>query len=114
MLEGFFMLFLGDMPFAYDMLLHNFFLGFVFCMIFAHGPIILPGVLGLSVKPYTPLFYLPLVILLASLGVRLLADAMLLPIDYRATSGWFSMGAILLYFLTMIATLIREVRHTAQ
>lgn len=114
MLEGFFMLFLGDMPFAYDMLLHTFFLGFVFCMIFAHGPIILPGVLGLSVKPYTPLFYLPLIILLISLGVRLLADAMLMPIDNRATSGWFSMGAILLYFLTMIATLVGEVRRTVQ
>ncbi len=110
MMEGFFMLFLGDMPYAYDMLLHNFFLGFVFCMIFAHGPIILPGVLGLSVKPYSALFYLPLVVLLASLGVRLLADAMLLPIDYRAASGWFSLGAILVYFLLMIITILQSLR----
>ncbi|MBL7849838.1 MAG: hypothetical protein JNN04_02970 [Cyclobacteriaceae bacterium] len=106
MLEGFFLLFLGDMPYAYDMLLHNFFLGFVFCMIFAHGPIILPGVLGLSVKPYSTVLYVPLLILLASLLVRLLADAMLLPVDYRAVSGWFSMGGILLYFLSLAVTTI--------
>ena len=110
MLEGFFLIFLGEMTFAYDMLLHNFFLGFVFCMIFAHGPIILPGVLGLSVKPYSRMFYLPLTILLASLMVRLLADATLLPMGYRAISGWFSMAAILLYFLTMMVRLIIEVR----
>jgi hypothetical protein len=111
MLDGFFLLALGDQPFAYDMLLHTFFLGFVFCMIFAHGPIILPGVLGLSVKPYSPFFYVPLALLMASLMVRLLAGAMLLPVDYRATSGWFSMGAILLYFLSMAVTLIRAVKN---
>lgn len=111
MLEGLFLLALGDQPFAYDMLLHTFFLGFVFCMIFAHGPIILPGVLGLSVKPYSPFFYVPLVILLASLMVRLLADASLLPVAYRAISGWFSMGAILLYFLSMAVTMVRAVKN---
>lgn len=102
MIEGFFLLFLGDRVYAYDMVLHNFFLGFVFCMIFAHGPIILPGVLGLSVKPYSPFFYVPLFLLLGSLLVRLGADAMLLPESLRAVSGWFSMGAVLLYFLSMI------------
>lgn len=110
MLEGFFLLFLGDLAFAYDMLLHNFFLGFVFCMIFAHGPIILPGVLGLSVKPYTRFFYVPLAVLLVSLMIRLMADAILVPVSYRSISGWISMGAILVYFLSMMLTMIRAVR----
>ncbi len=114
MLEGFFLLFLGDTPYAYDMILHTFFLGFVFCMIFAHGPIILPGVLGLTVKPYSPVFYVPLVMLLISLLTRLLAGAGLLPLDYRAVSGWLSLGAILLYFLSMLAVTLVSVRTAAR
>lgn len=114
MLEGFFLLFLGELALAYDMLLHTFFLGFVFCMIFAHGPIILPGVLGLSVKPYSPVFYAPLALLLLSLLVRLMAGASLLPLDYRAISGWFSMGAILLYFLTLLGSMVMAVQRASR
>lgn len=110
MLEGMLLLFLGDIPFGYDMIVHTFFLGFVFCMIFAHGPIILPGVLGLSVKPYHPLLYLPVVILLGSLIARLLADAFLIPLDYRALSGWSAMAGILLYFMMMAFFTLRAVR----
>jgi hypothetical protein len=110
MLEGIFLLMLTDQPYAYDMLLHTFFLGFVFCMIFAHGPIILPGVLGLSVKPYSAIFYMPLALLLLSLFVRLLAGAMILPLEQRANSGWLSLAAILLYLLSLITVTVRTVR----
>jgi hypothetical protein len=110
MLEGLFLLVLTDQPYAYDMMLHTFFLGFVFCMIYAHGPIILPGVLGLSVKPYSPFFYVPLFILLFSLLIRLLAGAMILPLEERAHSGWVSMAAILLYFVSMITVTVRAHR----
>ncbi len=105
--EGCLLVFIGPaQAFGYDMLVHTFFLGFVFSMIFAHGPIILPGVLGLSAKPYHSLFYVPLIILLLSLGVRLAADSFLLPLAVRMWSGWLSLGAILLYFISMgIATL---------
>lgn len=103
LLEGLLLILLGNAPNLYDMTLHTFFLGFVFSMIFAHGPIILPGVLGLSVKPYSSLFYVPLVLLMASLGLRLLADAFLIPISLRGISGWLSAGAILFYFVLMIS-----------
>jgi hypothetical protein len=47
------MMLTGDIyGFIYDAVLHSFFIGFVFSMIFAHGPVILPGVLGISIKPY--------------------------------------------------------------
>lgn len=110
MLEGTFLLLIGNIAFGYDIIVHTFFLGFVFSMIFAHGPIILPGVLGLSVKPYHPLLYVPVVVLLASVVTRLLADAYLISIEYRALSGWLTMIGILLYFLMMALLTVRAVR----
>lgn len=111
LLDGFFLILLKDASLGYDIVVHTFFIGFVFSMIFAHGPIILPGVLGLSVKPYHPLFYLPLVTLQASLVMRIAADVTMLPYEYRAISGWLSMGSILLYFVLMLTFTIRAIRH---
>lgn len=59
---------------SYDAALHAICLGFVFSMIFGHAPIILPAVVRVKV-PYHPTFYLPLVLLHASLLVRLAGDA---------------------------------------
>ena len=42
----------------YDAILHAFFLGFVFSMIFAHGPVIFPAILERSVD-FHPFFYAP-------------------------------------------------------
>jgi len=55
----------------YDAKVHALFLGFVFAMIFAHAPIILPAVLGGSPIPYRADFYVPLALLNLSLIVRL-------------------------------------------
>lgn len=106
MLEGVFLLALPDVPFAYDIIVHTFFLGFVFSMIFAHGPIILPGVLGLAVKPYHPFFYVPLVLLEASVLVRIVAGMNLLPYEARTTSAWMTATAMLLYFVTLLSLFI--------
>lgn len=112
-IEGFVLLVVPpEQPFGYDMMVHTFFLGFVFSMIFAHGPIILPGVLGFSMKPYHTAFYLPVVVLLASLVVRLFSDALLLPLSFRLWSGWISFGAILLYFVMMAVTTARAVSNS--
>ena len=58
----------------YDAMLHAFFLGFVFAMIFAHAPIIFPAVLGARIT-YRPLFYAHVVLLQATLMMRLAGDA---------------------------------------
>ncbi len=110
MLEGVFLLALPDVPFAYDIIVHTFFLGFVFSMIFAHGPIILPGVLGLAVKPYHPFFYVPLVLLEASVLVRIVADMNLLPYEARITSAWMTATAMVLYFVTLLSLFIHARR----
>ena len=55
---------------AYDAALHAVFVGFVFSMIFGHAPIILPAVLGVTVR-YRGWFYAHLVLLHLSLALRL-------------------------------------------
>lgn len=52
-----------------DAALHAVFVGFVFSMIFGHAPIILPAVLR-TAFPYHPALYAPLVLLHASLALR--------------------------------------------
>ncbi|MFC4264858.1 hypothetical protein [Arthrobacter cryoconiti] len=60
---------------AYDMVVHSVFLGFTISMIMAHAPVILPAVLRKPL-PYTELFWVPAVLLHASLLLRLgLGDA---------------------------------------
>jgi len=54
----------------YDALLHSVFVGFVFSMIFGHAPIILPALTRIQV-PFSMLFYLPLILLHASLVLRI-------------------------------------------
>lgn len=106
-LDGFFLIVFPDTPFAYDAVLHTFFIGFVFCMIFAHGPIIFPGVLGSSVKPYHPFLYLPLILLVISIVMRVSGDAEILPPAYRLLSGWITAASILLYLASMVTLIVR-------
>jgi hypothetical protein len=57
----------------YDAMLHVIFLGFVFSMIFAHAPIILPTITGLPL-PFRNAFYLHAGLLHASLLLRVAGD----------------------------------------
>jgi hypothetical protein len=99
-----------EKPLGYDIIVHSFFLGFVFSMIFAHGPIILPGVMGISTKPYHLIFYAWLVLLHTSWIIRAIADVSL-DMDMRKLSGIISLIAILGYFISVVITLRR---HRAQ
>lgn len=60
--------------FTYDAMVHTIFVGFVFSMIFAHAPVIVPAVLGVPL-PFKPAMYAPLALLHAGLLVRLAGDA---------------------------------------
>ena len=57
-----------------DLALHALALGFVFSMIFAHAPIVVPVVARTAVR-FTPLLYLPLFLLHAALLLRVTAGA---------------------------------------
>ncbi len=99
---------LGDLyGFIYDAVLHTFFVGFVFSMIFAHGPMILPGVLGWPIKPFHKVLYLPAIILEGSLILRVVADIMTWE-AWRKWSGMWNGVAILLYFVLMVVLIVRE------
>jgi hypothetical protein len=89
---------------SYDTTIHSFFIGFVLSMIFAHGPAIIPGVLGISFKPYHKLFYLWLGLLHISWITRATGN-FLMDLDLRKQSGAITLIAILGY-LTTVATLV--------
>ncbi|MGH7927460.1 MAG: hypothetical protein ACREQV_06680, partial [Candidatus Binatia bacterium] len=57
----------------YDAMLHAIFLGFVFSMIFAHAPIILPTITGLAL-PFQNVFYLHVGLLHLALLLRVAGD----------------------------------------
>lgn len=92
----------------YDARLHSLFLGFVFSMIFGHAPIILPAVLGLPLR-FGQRFYAPLILLQASLLLRITGDL----------AGWFEgrrWGGLLnevalLLFLALAAQAVRRSRR---
>lgn len=55
----------------YDASLHSFFLGFAFSMIFAHAPIILPGILKLQINIFNRFLYFWFILLQLSLVLRI-------------------------------------------
>jgi hypothetical protein len=90
--------------FRYDALLHSIFLGFVISMIFAHAPIIFPSVLGLPIH-FRPVFYIHLVLLHASLVLRVVGDlAMNQP--PRLWGGLFNEIAVLIFLGLTAASLL--------
>jgi hypothetical protein len=111
MLTGVFFISLPNSPFAYDALVHTFFIGFVFSMIFAHGPIILPGVVGFMIKPYHAALYAPLALLHVSLLLRLSADLGLVDSSLQLASGYLSAISILMYFATVVTVMVKSLRH---
>jgi len=87
---------------GYDAALHALLVGFVVSMVFGHAPIILPAVVRLRL-PFHPGFYLPLLLLHASLALRLTGDA-LGDFPLRA---WGALGnglAIGVFLLTVLGT----------
>jgi hypothetical protein len=90
--------------YAYDAILHSFFIGFVCSMIFAHAPIILPAVLSIPNKLFHPVLYMWGFLLQASLLTRVYADL----------SGWSALrlwsgkinGIVFLGFMATMLVLL--------
>ncbi len=92
---------------AYDAMLHAVFLGFVISMIFAHAPVIIPAVLGRPL-PYHPSFYVPLVLLHASLLLRIIGGDWVGNNAAWQWGGIFNEVALLLYMAMAATGLIRS------
>ncbi len=108
--NGILLVAIPEAAYSYDILVHSFFIGYAFAMIFAHGPIILPGVLGITSKPFHGVLYGWLFLVQGSLLLRLIADSFL-NIEWRKLSAIFTGAGILLYFITLIVLVTRERYH---
>lgn len=84
----------------HDAVLHAILLGFVFSTIFGHAPIIFPAVLGVRVA-YRPTFYAHLVLLHASLFLRIAGD--LAPWPFARAWGGLLNGVAIVAFLANTA-----------
>lgn len=91
-----------------DLALHALGLGFVFSMILAHAPLIVPVVLKRRLA-YTPLLYVPLAFLQVSLLVRFLASES----SMRAVGGLLNAAALVLFVATLLYSLGRGGRSAS-
>lgn len=81
----------------YDAQLHAIFVGFVLSMIFGHAPVIFPAVLKVPIR-YAPASWAPLVLLHASLTLRVAGDVAA-HAEARAWGGMLNVAAVLLFLL---------------
>lgn len=88
-----------------DAALHAVFLGFVFAMVIGHAPIIFPAVMRVRI-PYHPAFYVPLAVLHLSLLGRV-AGGLAGTWPLRQWSGIANAAALLLFILTLLASVLR-------
>jgi hypothetical protein len=84
----------------YDAMLHAIFLGFVFSMIFAHAPIILPTITGLPL-PFRNAFYWHAGLLHVSLLLRVAGDLGAWP-SLQRWGGLFNTLAVILFLANNI------------
>ena len=93
LMAGYAWLFVGAFA-SGDLAIHAVTLGFVFSMIMAHAPIIVPVVARTAVR-FSPAFYVPLGLLHLSLLVR---------IEWKLAGGALNAAAIALFVLTLAAS----------
>ena len=91
---------------TYDAMLHALFLGFVLSMIVAHALIIVPAITGFQV-PYHRYFYGPVVLLHASLILRIVGDLNLRS-SMRQWGGLLNVVALLWFLLLLAVSALRE------
>lgn len=90
--------------FAYDIMLHALFLGFVFSMVFGHAPVIFPALLGREMR-FLNSFYLHLALLHLSLLIRLAGS---LGIGELISWGGFLSALAIFLFLINNARALRK------
>jgi len=92
--------------FAYDMALHAVLIGFVLSMVFGHALIILPAVTRLRLS-YSPVLYLPLLVLHGSLAMRIGGGLL----EWNSVRQWSGIGTALA-ILTFAAGLMWSAART--
>jgi hypothetical protein len=95
----------ADPGVQHDAILHAVFLGFVVSMIFGHAPIVFPAILGQPL-PYRPRFYGHLILLHASVAMRVTGDLVEDLGRWRAWGGLLNACALSLFLASTISSLI--------
>jgi hypothetical protein len=95
----------AGLPLSRDLALHALGLGFVFSMIMAHGPVIIPAVARIRMR-FTAFFYLPLAALHASLLLRLVAGHA--DFELRRAGGILNALAVALFAAILILSIRRS------
>lgn len=95
----------------YDAVLHSFFIGFVFSMLFAHALIIFPALLKVQQRPFSKLFYMPVVLTHILLLMRLYADYSG-NWQLRKWVGLLQVAAMVVFFALMAKEMINKVLKT--
>jgi hypothetical protein len=93
----------------YDAVLHTVFVGFVISMIFGHAPIIFPAVLGTPIS-FRPAFYVQLILLHASLTMRVLGDFLNIH-SMRMWGGLLNEVAIVLFLAMTVSSVVGSLRQ---
>ena len=93
----------------YDAVLHAFFLGFVFSMIFGHAPVIFPAVLGRGML-YRPIFYIHVVLLHLVLLLRV-GGGLTAEIVPRNVGGLLSAVVLIIFVLNTVLAIRAHARE---
>ncbi len=109
---GLLMIFDFGSIYNYGAMLHAFFLGFTFSMIFAHAPIIFPGVAGLTIRPFHDTLFIWAILLQASLAMRIISG-LLMESHFRTISGMINAVIIILFFINLVIIIISKQRKAA-
>lgn len=104
------LVFQHKLTFGYDAVLHSFFIGFIFSMIFSHAVIILPAVTRLAVKLYRPVLYVWYALLQVSLGTRIIADVVE-NTPLRKLAGIANGFSMLLFFASIAVIMVQELKR---
>ncbi len=108
-ITGLFMAYGAYRGLLYDASIHSFFIGFVFSMIFAHAPIILPGVLKLQINIFNRVLYFWFILLQMSLLMRIISP-LFISTDLKLFGGLINGFAILGFLVSILILVIRGKR----
>ena len=108
--QGLILLLMESHPLFYDLVLHTFFLGFTFSMIWAHAPIIFPTIFGIRETPYHPILWITWAGFQLSLLGRILSG-ILGEFELRKIFGVANGYLILIQFILMAVVLVWKIRQ---
>lgn len=107
--QGIILFALENHPLFYDLMLHTFFLGFTFSMIWAHAPIIIPTIFGIRDTPYHPILWVSWTLFQLSLVGRILFS-LIEVYEFRKAFGVANGYLILIQFGLMAGIVIWKIR----